>query len=88
MIDDIVPITEGKLRAFMYESYAKGQEDATRSERDRLKSRVKDIINSVIDYGISDKYDRVKSDIFAIIDDEQPEEQRPPARFRDIGNAE
>jgi hypothetical protein len=30
--EDIVPITQGNLRAFMYENYAKGQED----ERKRI----------------------------------------------------
>jgi hypothetical protein len=35
--EDIVPITQGNLRAFMYENYAKGQED----ERKRIIAYLK-----------------------------------------------
>jgi len=38
-VEDIVPITKGQLRAFMYENYAKGKEDVANAAIKAIKDR-------------------------------------------------
>ena len=42
-IEDIVPISKGQLRAFMYENYAKGKNDAAEAVIAAVKSNQKAI---------------------------------------------
>lgn len=42
-IEDIVPISKGQLRAFMYENYAKGKNDAAEAIIAAVKNNQKSI---------------------------------------------